>query len=62
VKPTSVTYQWRVNGKAVKGLTSPAYTPTAKAVTGKVSVTVTVKKAGFTTITSTSAMTPKVTR
>lgn len=62
VKPTSVSYQWRVNGKAVQGLTKSTYTPTAKAVTGRVSVTVTVKKAGFTTITTTSTMTPKVTR
>lgn len=48
-------YQWKLNGKAIKGATSPSY-KVAKADKGKkLSVTVTVSKAGYTSASATSS-------
>ncbi|WP_300682296.1 HtaA domain-containing protein [Nocardioides sp.] len=56
------TYQWKANGKAIKGAKSKAL-KLKKAQKGKkVTVTVTVTKAGYTSVVTTSAKTAKVKR
>jgi hypothetical protein len=56
------TYQWKANGKAIKGAKSKAL-KLKKAQKGKkVTVTVTVTKAGYATVVTTSAKTAKVKR
>jgi hypothetical protein len=52
---TAFTYQWLASGSAISGATASTYTPTA-GVRGKtLTVRVTGKKAGYTTVTKTSA-------
>ncbi|WLQ49051.1 hypothetical protein P8A21_16795 [Streptomyces poriferorum] len=46
--PTSYAYQWKVDGKAVKGATASTYTPTASLLGRKLSVTVTARRTGHT--------------
>ncbi|WP_425838878.1 polysaccharide lyase family 8 super-sandwich domain-containing protein [Microbacterium sp. PA5] len=52
---TSLTYQWLVGGKAVKGATSSTYTPRAADLGRSVQVSVTGSKAGYTSVVKTSA-------
>ncbi|WP_284292615.1 glycoside hydrolase family 3 C-terminal domain-containing protein [Luteimicrobium album] len=49
-----LSYQWKLNGKAVKGATKARYTLPKSAKGKKVTVTVSEKKSGYTTITKTS--------
>jgi hypothetical protein len=57
---TTFTYQWLANGTAIKGATRSTYT-LAKATKGKrISVRVTGRKAGYATVTRTSARTAAV--
>lgn len=57
---TSFSYQWRANGTSIKGATSRTY-KVASAHTGKrISVVVTGRKSGHTTLTRTSASTATV--
>lgn len=51
----SVAYQWLVNGTPVKGATSARYTPVGNDLNKGVAVRVTATKAGYTTVTSTTA-------
>lgn len=52
--PTSYAYQWKVDGKAVKGATAYRYTPTASLLGRKLSVTVTARRTGHTSGTATT--------
>jgi hypothetical protein len=57
---TSFSYRWYANGKAIAKATRSTYTPT-KGVKGKrISVRVTGRKAGYATVTTTSARTAAV--
>ncbi|HMQ66421.1 MAG TPA: CHAP domain-containing protein [Arachnia sp.] len=59
--PSGVTlsYQWRRDGAAIKGATKPTYTLTADDLGAKISVKVTGKKRGYTSVSKTSASTVK---
>jgi hypothetical protein len=48
-------YQWKVSGKSVKGATHSTYTPSASYRGKKLTVTVTAKRTGYTTVTRTSS-------
>lgn len=52
---TTVTYQWRRNGKPIASATKSSYTPVAADRGAKLTVTVTGKKAGYATASRTSA-------
>jgi hypothetical protein len=56
----ALTYQWKANGTAISGATSATYKPTSATVGKKITVTVTGKKADYTTATRTSAATAAV--
>ncbi|PPF17165.1 hypothetical protein C5C94_11425 [Rathayibacter sp. AY1C3] len=58
--PVALTYQWKANGTAISGATSATYKPTSATVGKKITVTVTGKKADYTTATRTSAATTAV--
>ncbi|PPG15572.1 hypothetical protein C5D36_09000 [Rathayibacter sp. AY1C6] len=58
--PVALTYQWKANGTAISGATSATYKPTSATVGKKITVTVTGKKADYTTATRTSAATAAV--
>ncbi|GAB6936590.1 hypothetical protein ACQP60_16885 [Isoptericola variabilis] len=51
----TLTYQWYASGKAISGATTSAYTPTASVKGKSLSVRVTGKKAGYTSVTRSSA-------
>ncbi len=57
----SLSYQWYRSGKKIRKATSQGYTPVASDFGKKLSVKVTGKLAGYTTVTKTSASTVKVT-
>lgn len=57
---TTFSYQWRVSGKSVSGATTPAFVPRASDAGKKITVRVTGKKAGYTTVTKTSKSTGAV--
>jgi len=48
-------YQWKQNGHAISGATHATYTPSASYRGKKLTVTVTAKRSGYTTVTRTSA-------
>ncbi|MBK7820860.1 MAG: CHAP domain-containing protein [Tessaracoccus sp.] len=60
--PTDVklSYQWRRDGKSIKGATAASYRLTAADRGAKISVKTTGKKAGYTTVSTTSVSTAKV--
>ena len=58
--PTSFSYQWLRDGKAISGATKSTYTLVAADVGKKISVKVTGSKAGYTTASKTSAQTAAV--
>jgi len=51
----TLSYQWKQNGHAISGATHSTYTPSAAYRGKKLTVTVTAKRAGYTTVTRTSA-------
>lgn len=53
-------YQWRASGVAIKGATSSKFTPTTTQVGKKITVTVTGSKAGYKSVSKTSAATKPV--
>lgn len=53
--PTSYTYQWKADGKAISGATAAAYTVPAALLGKKLTVTVTAVKSGWISGTATSA-------
>ncbi|GAA2249617.1 hypothetical protein N1031_19725 [Herbiconiux moechotypicola] len=53
--PVTLTYQWLRGGKPISGATKSSYTLTTTDVGTAITVTVTGRKAGFTTVTKTSA-------
>jgi chondroitin AC lyase len=53
---TSMKYQWSVGGRAVTGATKSTYTPKAADLGKTVKVTVTGSKAGYTSVSKTSAV------
>jgi hypothetical protein len=55
--PDSLTYVWKRNGKAIAGATAATYQVTPADVAKKLSVTVTGRKAGYGTVSVTSAST-----
>lgn len=57
---TKFSYQWNVNGKAIKSATRSTYTPTAGARNKKITVKVTGSKSGYTTTSKTSSNTKAV--
>ncbi len=59
---TKLKYRWYVGGKSVKGATKSSFKVTRKYVGKKVTVKVTGSKAGYATVTRTSAKTAKVKR
>lgn len=61
-KPVTLKYRWLRNGKPIKGATALRYRLTAKDRGNRISVKVTVTKAGWTTRSLTSARTKKITR
>ncbi|MEU9095975.1 hypothetical protein [Streptomyces sp. NPDC048428] len=52
--PTSYAYQWKADGKAVKGATASTYTPASSLLGKKLSVTVTARRTGHTSGTATT--------
>ncbi|WP_326667137.1 Tat pathway signal protein [Streptomyces canus] len=52
--PTSYTYQWKVDGRAISGATAKTYTVAAAVVGKKLTVTVTALKSGWKSGTATS--------
>ena len=59
-KGLKYSYQWKLNGKKIKGATKSTY-KLAKADKGKkITVKVTGKKSGYTSVTKTSKSTSKV--
>ncbi|HEX7351622.1 hypothetical protein [Brachybacterium sp.] len=61
-KGTKLSYQWKANGKSIKGATKSTYTPAASTVGEPITVTVTGSKSGYSTVSKTSKATSKVTR
>ncbi|MDF1486998.1 hypothetical protein [Tessaracoccus caeni] len=59
-KSTKLTYQWKRDGKSIKGATKSSYTLTAGDLKKKITVTVTGKLSGYTTVAKTSKATAKV--
>jgi hypothetical protein len=59
-RPTSVTYQWRVNGQDVAGATGVQYVPTPGDLGKTLSVTVTGSYPNYDSASHTSAESPKV--
>ncbi len=57
---TTLTYQWYANGKKISGATSATFTPTKSYIGKRITVKVTGKKAGYSTVTRTSKTTAKV--
>ncbi len=57
---TSFSYQWRANGTSIKGATSKSYKISSSHAGKKISVRVTGKKSGHTTLVRTSAQTSTV--
>jgi hypothetical protein len=55
--PDSLGYVWKRNGKAIAGATAATYPVTPTDVAKKLSVTVTARKAGYGTVSVTSAAT-----
>jgi len=53
-------YQWRADGSTISGATSKTFRPTTSQVGKKITVKVTGSKAGYTTVSRTSASTAKV--
>ncbi|WP_432044187.1 Tat pathway signal protein [Streptomyces cadmiisoli] len=53
--PTSYTYQWKADGKAISGATAASYTVPASVVGKKLTVTVTAVRSGWQSGTATSA-------
>ncbi|WP_181127045.1 MULTISPECIES: S8 family serine peptidase [unclassified Rathayibacter] len=60
--PVALTYQWKASGTAISGATAATYKPTSATVGKKITVTVTGKKTGYTTVVRTSAATGAVVR
>ncbi len=58
--PTTVKYQWRLDGKAVSGATSRTWTVSASAKGKRVTVAITGSKTGYTTKTAVSPATTTV--
>ncbi|WP_180987261.1 S-layer family protein [Arthrobacter sp. AFG20] len=58
--PVTLKYQWKANGIAIAGATASTYTPTPAVLGKTLTVTVVGSKAGFTTVTKTSAVSVKV--
>ena len=58
--PVTLKYHWKANGLAITGATAATYTPTTAVLGKTLTVTVTGSKAGFTTVTKTSAVSVKV--
>ncbi|MCT9080416.1 hypothetical protein [Streptomyces fulvoviolaceus] len=54
-EPSSYTYQWKVDGKAISGATAKTYTVAASTLGKKLSVTVTAVRSGWQSGTATSA-------
>lgn len=61
-KPSKFTYQWKANGKAIKGATKKSYKITSSRAGARITVTVTAVKSGYKSTAKTSANTAKVTR
>lgn len=59
---STFTYQWYVNGTAIKGATRSTYSPSAGTAGKSLTVKVTGKRAGFTTVAKTSKATSKIQR
>lgn len=57
---TTLSYQWYANGKKISGATKATFTPKQAQVGKKITVKVTGKKSGHTTVTKTSKATAKV--
>ncbi|GAA5030732.1 hypothetical protein ACFQRL_11100 [Microbacterium fluvii] len=57
---TSLSYAWYADGKAISGKTAKTLVPSSSLVGKKITVKVTGKKSGYTTVTKTSAATAKV--
>lgn len=57
---TSFSYRWYVNGKAIKGATKSSYTLTKSTKGKRITVKVTGRRSGYTTVTRTSARTSVV--
>ncbi|WP_265521830.1 hypothetical protein [Oerskovia flava] len=53
----TLTYQWKLDGKALSGATTSTYTPTAATHGKKLTVTVTGKRTGYSTVSTTSTAT-----
>jgi len=53
--PVALSYQWKRDGKPIAGATRPTYTLTAADARSAITITVTGKKAGYTTQSRTSA-------
>lgn len=60
--PSALTYQWRADGKAIKGATKKSYKVTSSVVGKRITVSVTAERAAYKTTTKTSAKTAKVVR
>lgn len=61
-KGTKLSYQWKANGKSIKGATKSTYTPSASTVSKSITVTVKGSKSGYSTVSKTSKATSKVAR
>ena len=59
--PVTLTYQWQRNGTAISGATSSSYIPSAADIGTGISVVVRGAKAGYTSVSKTSARTAAVT-
>lgn len=61
-KPSKLTYQWKADGKVIKGATGKTYTITSSRAGKRITVTVTASRSGYTTTAKTSAKTATVKR
>ncbi len=61
-KPTKITYQWKANGKAIKGATKKTYKIKSADRGKRITVTVKMSKKGYLTTSKTSGKTAKVKR
>jgi len=59
-KPSTLAYQWKADGKTIKGATKSTYVIASSLAGKRITVTVTAKKAGYTTGLKTSAKTATV--